>query len=78
MTRFRYRPVKQFLSSPELGPYVSYGIHAFLYTDSGCREFALLFDISCDGALVTDLAEEFTRHQLHPVHLMDAVMDAIS
>ena len=74
---FRFRPVKQYLCSPELGNYCSYGIHAFVRTSSGCTEASLLSDVSCDFAFVSALAEKCTRLQLDPMHLMDVILDAL-
>lgn len=74
---FRYRPVKQFLSSLELGEYCSYGIHAFVTTPSGCSDAGLIFDISCDFDFVALLADKCTQLQLDPVHLLDIVFDVL-
>lgn len=37
-----------------------------------------LFDISLDRAFVERLAEDCTRFQLDPVHLMDVAEDALA
>lgn len=75
---FRFRPVKQFLFSDELGEYVSYGIHVFLLTPAGCAEAGFFSDISCDPGFVELLARRCTREQLDPLHLPDIVADALS
>lgn len=74
---FRYRPVKQFLSSSDLGDYCSYGIHAFTATPTGFDNAGLIFDISCDQDFVSLLADTYTRLQLDPIHLLDAILDAL-
>lgn len=74
---FQFRPVKQFLSSPELGDYCSYGIHAFATTPSGCADAGLVSDVSCDLDFVSLLAGKCTSLQLDPVHLLDVVLDAL-
>lgn len=74
---FRFRPVKQFLSSPELGDYCSYGIHAFVSTPSGYSDAGLVSDISCDLQFVSLLADRCTRLQLDPMQLMDVVLDSL-
>ena len=74
---FRFRPVKQFLSSPELGDYCSYGIHAFVSTPSGYSDAGLVSDISCDLQFVSRLADRCTRPQLDPMQLMDVVLDSL-
>lgn len=74
---FRFRPVKQFLSSPELGDYCSYGIHAFTTTPTGHVDAGLVSDVSCDLDFVSLLADSCTRLQLDPVHLLDVVLDAL-
>lgn len=40
--------------------------------------FDHLFDISLDRAFVERLAEDCTRFQLDPVHLMDVAEDALA
>lgn len=74
---FRFRPVKQFLSSPELGDYCSYGIHAFVSTPAGYSGAGLVSDISCDLQFVSLLADRCTRLQLDPMQLMDVVLDSL-
>lgn len=74
---FQFRPVKQFLSSPELGDYCSYGIHAFAMTASGCTEAGFICDVSCDLGFVSLLADKCTKLQLDPLHLLDTVLDAL-
>ena len=69
---FRFRPVKQFLSSPELGDYCSYGIQAFVSTPAGYSDAGLVSDISCDLQFVS-----LTRLQLDPMQLMDVVLDSL-
>lgn len=77
MTRYRYRPVKQLLSDPDLGGYTTYGIHVFIHTPSGRVQSTLLHDISCDPNFVDTLAEACTRLQLDPCHLLNVVLDAL-
>ena len=74
---FRFRPVKQFLSSLELGDYCSYGIHAFVSTPAGYSDAGLVSDISCDLQFVSLLADRCTRLQLDPMQLMDVVLDSL-
>ena len=75
MKCFRFKPVKQYLRTDELGNYVSYGIHAFTLSPSGCTESGLVFDISCNPGLVSHLADLCTRLQLDPCQLDDVVQD---
>lgn len=75
---FQFRPVKQFLSSPEIGDYNSYGICAFALTYGGCEdEICFLSDISCNLDFVLLLADRCTQFQLNPMHLFDIVLDAL-
>lgn len=74
---FRFRPVKQFLSSSELGDYCSYGIHAFATTPAGCSEAGFISDVSCDFQFVSLLADRCTRLQLDPMQLIDVVLDSL-
>lgn len=79
MTTYEFRAVEQVLSTPELGNYTTYGIRAYRTTPSGdTTECALVSDVSCDQAFAADIAKRFTLYQLDPVHLMDAVLDAIA
>lgn len=75
---FLFRPIKQFLSSPELGDYCAYGIHAFTTTPSGYADAGLVSDVSCDLDFVSFLADRCTRLQLDPVHLLDVVLDSLT
>lgn len=55
-----------------------YGIVQEEHTGSGWQEVGRIPNVSPDRRLVEDLAERFTREQLSPLHLLDAVMDAIT
>ena len=72
-----YQVVKEQLSSPELGDYISYGIHGFRVCRGQCVEACQVSDISCDKRLVSHLANECIVFQLSPVHLMDVVQDCL-
>lgn len=74
---FRFRPIEQQLSTPELGEYRSYGIQAFITTPAGCEEAGLVSDVSCDPEFTACLADRCQRLQLDPVHLMDVILDAL-
>lgn len=74
---FLFRPVKQSLSSPELGDYRAYGIRAFTATPTGYTDAGLVSDVSCDLNFVSLLADKCTRLQLHPMQLLDVVLDAL-
>lgn len=73
----QFRPIEQFLFSPELGEYRSFGIQAFSVSPTGAEEVSLISDVSCDPAFVSRLAEKCTQLQLDPVHLLDVVLDAL-
>lgn len=74
---YQFRPVKQFLTSPELGNYSSYAICAFAVTPGRCEEVCSVSDVSCDWAFAAVLADKCTRLQLDPVHLRDVILDAL-
>lgn len=70
---YRYKTVKERLTHPDLGTYVSYGIRAY---DDGVVA-AFVSDVSTDKHFVKELARKFTESQLSPCHLADVVTDAI-
>ena len=74
---FRFQPIEQSLSSPELGGYRAYGIQAFVTTPTGCEEAGFVSDVSCDLVFTARLAETCEQLQLDPVHLMDVILDAL-
>ena len=74
---FLFQPVKEFLFSPELGDYCSYGLRAFVLTAVSCSEVCFVSDVSCDPIFVSLLAEKCTRLQLDPMHLLDVILDAL-
>ena len=76
--RYRYAPVKESLSSPELDSYHSVGLSAYRYSDHGTWDHVShISDISTRNTFVADLARRCTLAQLDPTHLLDVVMDSI-
>lgn len=73
-SRYAYRPVEQRLHTPETGSYVAYGIRAL----DGAREAAFIPDVSCSRDFVCALAARCARLQLHPMQLLDVVLDALA
>ena len=65
--------------SAELGSYYCFGLVAQKLNckDGTVKEAAFLSDISLDRMFVERLARLFTDYQLDPVHLLDAVEDAL-
>ena len=74
---FRYLPIEEQLSAPDLGRYRSFGIAAFQVLGGRWEKRAFASDVSTDEAFVTRLAQRCTQAQLDPVHLRDVVMDTI-
>ena len=63
---------------PEIGWYQSFGLAVYCTRPGSQVLLTALFDISLDRAFVERLAEDCTRFQLDPVHLMDVAEDALS
>lgn len=73
-----YLPVKEHLSSDELGKYVSYGIYAVQTACLTLTKSAFIPDVSQNLRFVLRLCFAYTRHRLAPCHLKDAVINDIS
>jgi len=71
----RYIAVGERRYSPELGAYRTYGILAVRAGRK--RRAAYIPDVSADRAFVSGLAERYTAGKLSPIHLRDAVADAL-
>ena len=63
---------------PEIGWYQSFGLAVYRTRPGSQVLLTALFDISLDRAVVERLAEDCTRFQLDPVHLMDVAEDALA
>ena len=63
MSAYRYQVIQETHPS-----YISYGL--------ACAA-AQVLDISCDRQFAEQLAERYTRFQLSPLHLAEAVQDAL-
>ena len=65
--------------SAELGSYYCFGLAAQKLNckDGTIKDVASLPDISLNRRFVERLARLFTEYQLDPVHLLDAVEDAL-
>ena len=81
---FVYRCVMERQTCPEIGWYQSFGLAVYCSLAVYCTRpgsqvlLTALFDISLDRAFVERLAEDCTRFQLDPVHLMDVAEDALA
>lgn len=76
---FVYRCCAERRSSPDEGSYDCFGL---MVQRLDCKHrpspaLALVPDISVDRTFVEHLAELYTAYQLDPVHLLDAVEDAL-
>ena len=72
-----YIPVKQRLSSPDLGYYISYGIRVRLVRKAYCKDLAFVSDVSTDPRFISHLSRLFTKEQLDPIHLPDVLEDLL-
>ena len=75
---FVYRCVMERQTCPEIGWYQSFGLAVYCTRPGSQVLLTALFDISLDRAFVERLAEDCTRFQLDPVHLMDVAEDALA
>lgn len=74
---FLYMPVKQSLTNPYLGRYVTYGIQAFYLGWGLCAKAAAVDDVSVSFYEAASLAAHCTLGQLDPVHLIDICEDFV-
>ena len=74
METYFYRVFEEFLFDPEIGHYRAYGIE--LTAQGG--ETARIADISVSREQVERMAAAYNRHQLFPVHFLDAVEDMLA
>lgn len=75
---FLYLVIKETLFHPDIGSYISYGLRAIFLSGGICQEITKISDISTDSVTVALLAQQCTREQLYPVHLMDVIEDFLS
>lgn len=73
----RYLPVKENCFSALLGHYTTFGLRAETETARGWLPLMTLSDVSCDEEFICALAQRCTACGLSPVHLTDAVLDAL-
>lgn len=68
--KYNYQCIRQYLSSKELGEYVSYGIAV---------EMTRLFvsDVSCDKNEVLKIVRLLNRHRVSPLHMREVIEDNI-
>lgn len=62
---------------PDIGNYRSSSLHCYRRTPYTRELISLVPDVSTDEEFVQSLADLFTDGQLEPIHLFDAVYDAI-
>lgn len=77
MQKCRYLPVVETRFSARLGHYTTYGLRAETETPRGWTPLFTLSDVSCDRVFVESFAARCTACGLSPVHLTDAVLDAL-
>lgn len=73
----RYLPVKESCFSALLGHYTTFGLRAETETGRGWAPLLTLSDVSCDEEFIRAFAQRCTECGLSPVHLTDAVLDAL-
>jgi len=73
MAMFRYLPIENEVYSPYIGQYHTFGL-LVLQED---EELMILPDVSTDFDFTLRLASLFTRKQLNPLHLLDALEDIL-
>ena len=73
----RYLPVKESCFTALLGHYTTFGLRAETETERGWLPLLTLSDVSCDEEFIRAFAQRCTECGLSPVHLTDAVLDAL-
>ena len=74
---YRYDVRPEYVELPERGDCRTYGIQAAMRLAEGFVVLAAVHDVTPDRALAVRLAWRFTRCQLSPLHLWDAVADSL-
>lgn len=77
MTPFRFRAVKQDFFNTACGHYKAYSLCAEQQTPQGWISAIAIPDVSCDPEFALRLAEQCTRFQPSPTHLLDVVLDML-
>lgn len=73
LTQFIMIPTIRY--STGIGTYVSYDIAAY---DSFERDIVtIVWDVTSDRDLALSMCQKFNRYQLSPIHLEEAILDAI-
>ena len=74
MSLFLYVTFKERFFSDDLGCYTSFGIKAI---DTSNNDVLTVSDVSVNEAFVNELCRSFNLYQLDPIHLSDALDDAV-
>lgn len=74
---WNYRPLAELRTDPELGRRLTYGIQARRRTCRGWKTVGFLADVTTDPQRVREWTDRLNRGQLSPLHLFDAVYDAL-
>ena len=72
------RAVRQKLSTPETGPYTTFGILALRLEAGQCQKVCLAADVSTSRRFAADLADRCTAGQLDPRQPNDVIEDALA
>lgn len=75
---FLYLVLEQTLWSEDVGCYRTYGIECWELVQQEKRHIISISDISGEEKSVESLAELWTLYQLHPVHIRDALDNALA
>ena len=74
---FYYDVVRENHSDSELGKYVAFGIAAFRITDGAKEMLCHIEDVFLNESKAKEFTQRCNDFQLSPVHIYDAVLDAI-
>ena len=72
--RYRYVPVRETLTSDELGTYISYGLSVRAVEE----EIAFVSDVTTEYEEIERLADLCTEKALDPLHLEDVLQDFLA
>lgn len=75
---WNYLIVREELSHPDIGDYVTYGIRILRREGASWLEVTTIHDVTSEGVLASRIAELFNRYQLSPIHSMEAIDNMLS
>ena len=72
--KVRYEVVGEYIYSPEIGEYFSYGIAIYV----GNTNPKIISDVSLEKAPLEELCRKCTAEELDPIHIYDIIEDILA